>query len=96
MLFQRNYNELYVYISSLASDISYFELFTILKKLLFLNHRLKIVDDLVKILTYKTQSFTNYSFVNTFLSSIKLSVNYFKFRNKDLKRRITICISKIR
>lgn len=96
MLFQGTFDGLYVYTSPLAPGISYFRLLTARKELLSLNHRLRIVGDLAKALTHKAQFFTDHSFVNTSLSSIKLSVDCFNFRNKDLKRRITAWISKIR
>ena len=96
MLFQGTYDGLYVYTSPLASGISYFGLLTAKEKLLSLDHRLRIIGDLAKALTHKAQSLTDHSFLNTSLSSIKSSVDCFNFRNKDLKRRITVCISKIR
>ncbi len=94
--FQGTFNGLYVYISSLVPGISYFGLLMAREEPLSLDHRLRTVGDLAKALTHKAQFLTDHSFVNTSLSSIKLSVDCFNFRNKDLKRRITACISKIR
>lgn len=89
VLFQGTFDGLYVYTSPLAPGISYFRLLTAREELLSLDHRLRTIGDLAKALTHKAQFFTDHSFVNTSLSSMKLSVDCFNFRNKDLKRRIT-------
>ena len=61
-----------------------------------LDHRLRTVSDLAKAFTHQAQLPTDRASVDEYLSSIKSCVDCFNFRNKDLKHRITACISKIR
>jgi hypothetical protein len=55
-----------------------------------------MTSDLANALTYKAQVFIDRVSLNASLSSIQSTVHDFDFHNKDLKRQITACISKIR
>lgn len=96
MLFQETYDRFFVYMSLLVSEISYVHLLTTSEESLSLDHRFKMTSDLANALTYKAQVFIDRVSLNASLSSIQSTVHDFDFHNKDLKRQITACISKIR
>ncbi|KAL9124572.1 MAG: hypothetical protein Q9217_006111, partial [Psora testacea] len=94
--FQGTYSSLYVYTSPLAPGIPYVGLLTANEVPMSLDHRLRTVGDLAKALTHQARLPTGCASVDTDLSGIKSSVDCFNFQNKDLKHRITACISQIR
>lgn len=61
-----------------------------------LDHRFKTAGNLAGALNRKAQVPSNYLSFGTFFSSIESTVNTFYFQNKDLRHRISACISNIR
>lgn len=93
--FQGTHDGLFVYTSPLAPGIPYVGLLIASETDLSLDHRFETVSDLAEAFTRKAQAPSGYS-SSASLSSIESMVNSFEFQNKDLRRRITACISKIR
>ncbi len=93
--FQGIYDGLFVYTSPLAPGVPYFGLLMASKTSLSLGHRFETVSDLADAFTRKAHAPSG-CLSSASLSSIESIVNSFEFQNKDLRRQITACISKIR
>lgn len=93
--FHGTYDGLFIYTSPLAPGIPYVALLMTCEISLSLSHRFETVKNLADALTRKAQAPSGH-LSSTSLCSIESTVNSFEFQNKDLRRRITACISKIR